>query len=322
MGREVGPHGRRRRDLDPLTDRPSRQPRARVRAHRPRRPDPLLARVDRRVHEHDCAYIVQLAFAGRHREIVGIHYDKGISSTDKAELFRAFPCTRMTAEQIASVVRAYGQAARRAREAGADGVEIHGANGFVITQFLSREINDRTDEYGGSLETEPGSRSKLSVRSDARSATTFMSSSSSASPSMSARCTRGVATTATPWTSRAGLRSGSSRRRRRFSRLLGGDVSAPPQPGRQVSGRRRRPDLRRRVEWQAPATRLRPFQDASQAALEVVVGAAVPRPRRRDPPRRRRGAEACGRRPGHLRRRLPDCFGDPRRNRRPGGATR
>lgn len=112
---------------------------------------PFWRELIRRVHEQDCAYIVQLVFAGRHRELVGLHYDVGISSTDKPELFRGFPCASMTTEQIASVVHAFGQAARRAREAGADGVEIHGANGFVITQFLSQEINDRTDEYGGSL---------------------------------------------------------------------------------------------------------------------------------------------------------------------------
>jgi len=58
----------------------------------------------------------------------------------------------MTKAQIDEVVDAFAQGARRAREAGADGVEVHGCNGYLITQFLSSGINDRKDEYGGSLE--------------------------------------------------------------------------------------------------------------------------------------------------------------------------
>ena len=58
----------------------------------------------------------------------------------------------MTQAQIDEIVDAFAQGARRAREAGADGVEVHGCNGYLITQFLSSAINDRDDEYGGSLE--------------------------------------------------------------------------------------------------------------------------------------------------------------------------
>ena len=58
----------------------------------------------------------------------------------------------MTIGEISEVGHAFAEGARRAREAGLDGVELHGANGYLITQFLSSAINDRTDEYGGSLE--------------------------------------------------------------------------------------------------------------------------------------------------------------------------
>lgn len=55
----------------------------------------------------------------------------------------------MTASEIAATVEAYRVAAVHAREAGFDGVEIHGANGYLIPQFLSPTTNRRTDAYGG-----------------------------------------------------------------------------------------------------------------------------------------------------------------------------
>jgi len=58
----------------------------------------------------------------------------------------------LTAEEIAGIVRDYAQAAENARRAGFDGVELHGANGYLIDQFLHASSNTRTDEYGGSVE--------------------------------------------------------------------------------------------------------------------------------------------------------------------------
>jgi 2,4-dienoyl-CoA reductase-like NADH-dependent reductase (Old Yellow Enzyme family) len=54
-------------------------------------------------------------------------------------------------EDIAGVIDNFVQAALRAIEAGADGVEIHGANGYIIQQFFAPNANHRTDEYGGSI---------------------------------------------------------------------------------------------------------------------------------------------------------------------------
>jgi 2,4-dienoyl-CoA reductase (NADPH2) len=113
---------------------------------------PFWREVGRRVHEHDCKYILQLSHGGRQRDIGGFEFEKGLSSTDQPDPQHGFECERMTREQIQQTVADFAEGARRAQEAGLDGVELHGANGYLITQFLSSAINDRTDEYGGSLE--------------------------------------------------------------------------------------------------------------------------------------------------------------------------
>ena len=58
----------------------------------------------------------------------------------------------LTVEEIKQTVKDYGQAAKNAIEAGFDGVELHGANGYLPNQFLAESSNQRTDEYGGSIE--------------------------------------------------------------------------------------------------------------------------------------------------------------------------
>jgi 2,4-dienoyl-CoA reductase-like NADH-dependent reductase (Old Yellow Enzyme family) len=54
--------------------------------------------------------------------------------------------------EVADIVAAYRQGAINAKEAGFDGVEIHGANGYLLDQFLQDSTNQRTDKYGGSIE--------------------------------------------------------------------------------------------------------------------------------------------------------------------------
>lgn len=58
----------------------------------------------------------------------------------------------MTKEDIATIKEAYVQAARRAEAAGFDGVQLHAAHGYMMSQFLCPHYNQRTDEYGGSIE--------------------------------------------------------------------------------------------------------------------------------------------------------------------------
>jgi N-ethylmaleimide reductase len=57
----------------------------------------------------------------------------------------------LNADEIPGLVRDYAAAARRAKDAGFDGVEIHGANGYLIDQFLRDGTNQRNDDYGGSV---------------------------------------------------------------------------------------------------------------------------------------------------------------------------
>jgi N-ethylmaleimide reductase len=66
---------------------------------------------------------------------------------------RGYPVPRaLAAEEIPGVVAAFRKGAENAKLAGFDGVEIHGANGYLLDQFLQDSTNQRTDNYGGSLE--------------------------------------------------------------------------------------------------------------------------------------------------------------------------
>src|SRR5215510_4289552 len=115
---------------------------------------PFWRRVGEVVHGHDCKFIVQLSHSGRQQDGPGVSNQqrKALSSTGRRETLHGFPCQAMTRQDIRDTVQAFADGARRARAAGLDGVELHGANGYLITQFLSSGINDRKDDYGGSLE--------------------------------------------------------------------------------------------------------------------------------------------------------------------------
>ncbi len=72
-------------------------------------------------------------------------------SSVKVDQFQETPA-ELTKDQIGRIVTAFGEGARRAREWGFDAVQLHGAHGFLINQFLSPLTNRRLDEYGGSIE--------------------------------------------------------------------------------------------------------------------------------------------------------------------------
>ena len=107
----------------------------------------------REVHKYDCRYIIQLHFSGRQRDLPRKEYMDvlAMSATDRPDQLYGLRARRMTIAEIDDLVEDYGRAARRAREAGADGIEIVACNGYLLHQFLSNAINDRQDEYNGDL---------------------------------------------------------------------------------------------------------------------------------------------------------------------------
>jgi 2,4-dienoyl-CoA reductase (NADPH2) len=114
---------------------------------------PFWRAVGEAVHRHDCRYIMQLSHSGRQRDVPGVENfrEKGLSSTSQKDSFHGLLCEAMSIQQIKETVRYFADGARRARQAGLDGVELHASHGYLITQFLSSGINDRKDEYGGAL---------------------------------------------------------------------------------------------------------------------------------------------------------------------------
>lgn len=82
-------------------------------------------------------------------ENVKVFIDNG---TDEPGFVGVVEPREMTKQDIKAVVEQYRQAALNAIEAGFDGIELHAANGYLINQFIDSEANNRTDEYGGSIE--------------------------------------------------------------------------------------------------------------------------------------------------------------------------
>ncbi|MEO0728492.1 MAG: NADH:flavin oxidoreductase [Bacteroidota bacterium] len=91
--------------------------------------------------------VVQLHHAGMRspKDLIG---EAPVSASDAAK----YGARALSHEEILQLRDDFIAAAVRAQKCGYDGVEVHGAHGYILTQFLSPEINQRTDEYGGSLE--------------------------------------------------------------------------------------------------------------------------------------------------------------------------
>ena len=110
---------------------------------------PGLESMTQAVHDKGGKIVMQLAHAGY------FSFAKLTGRTPMAPSevagFAKGPRREMTVEDIQQVVSAYGAAAKRAQQAGFDGVQIHSAHGYLLSQFLSPAFNQRIDQYGGDI---------------------------------------------------------------------------------------------------------------------------------------------------------------------------
>ncbi|MBW2051259.1 MAG: NADH:flavin oxidoreductase [Deltaproteobacteria bacterium] len=106
---------------------------------------PGLSRLAQTIHDNGALAFLQINHAGRYAFMQDKLTPSGIKIGE-------LETKEMSGADIDRIVECFASGAKRVREAGFDGVEIHGGTGYLIVQFLSPRTNLRTDEYGGSLE--------------------------------------------------------------------------------------------------------------------------------------------------------------------------
>lgn len=110
-----------------------------------------LAKIAKAIKEKGSKAVIQVYHGGRMVEpkLIGGQSPVGPSAIAAPRVGAATPIA-LTADEVDDMIDKFGQAVRRAIEAGFDGVEIHGANTYLIQQFYSPNSNQRTDKWGGS----------------------------------------------------------------------------------------------------------------------------------------------------------------------------
>ena len=104
-------------------------------------------RVTRAAHKYDSKITMQILHSGRY----GYHPFAMSASPIKSPI-SPFKPRKMSIKNIEQTVKDYARCAKLAKQAGYDGVEIMGSEGYLLNQFLSRHVNKRTDEYGGDIQ--------------------------------------------------------------------------------------------------------------------------------------------------------------------------
>ncbi len=113
---------------------------------------PAYRRLVDHVHGEGAPVAMQIAHCGRQTHEASTGQATIAPSPVKNGLLADRPPREMSDDDIERVIEAFGQAARRVREAGFDAVQLHGAHGYLINQFLCPRTNRRRDRWGGSFE--------------------------------------------------------------------------------------------------------------------------------------------------------------------------
>ena len=104
-----------------------------------------------RIHQIGGKIVLQIAHCGRQTWSSETGEPLLAPSPIKCGFYREKP-DEITEEQIHTVINSFAESARRVKEAGYDGVQVHGAHGYLLSTFLSRHSNKRKDQWGGSAE--------------------------------------------------------------------------------------------------------------------------------------------------------------------------